>query len=259
MPDTYSEIEASIASVDYGSLAALTASALGDPSYATWTLDQLKEWVLEAARDYGAHFQRVASTTITCTTGTREYALPTDASWVQRVEHPTGRVPPAYLTRYNRNKTDFTDTDDRFDWSIDGTQGAGTAKVWISRTPAAGDYIDVLYTGYWWSPSGTSYVLRMREPHYPLLIKYAAWRAYHERWTHALLESLTIHYDEVIDPEFPGVTRDAYTFATDRAARWHEAAQLARQTYDEALALAKAELAVSNLARWEMSGVDVIY
>ena len=251
--------ESSTTANDYANLAALAASALGDTAYATWTLAQLKEWMLQAFQEYGTHFQRANETTITCLAGTREYNLPTDTWFVLRCEHPTGRTPPAYLTRFNHSRSDFTQEDDRYDWTMDGTQGAGTAKVWISRTPAAGQYIVVLYSGYWYSPASGSYFTRIREAHYPILIQYVVWRAYHERWTHSLLDNLTIAYQEIIDADVPGVKRDAYAFATDRAARFFEAAKEARDTYERLIETAKAQIGKSDTVRWQMGDVDVIY
>ena len=248
MPDI--DLVDSITSIDYGDLAVLTASALGDPGYSTWTLAQLKEWILEAIKDFSIHFRRVASTIVTCASGTRQYALPNDTWAVIRVEHPTGNDPPTYLVRFDHNRADFTTAADRYDYTITGTQT--DAKIWISRTPALGEYIDVLYSGYWWSPNGSSYTIRCAETHYPLLIQYAMWRAYHERWSHALLDNLTIQYT-------PEAGKTAYTYATDRAARWYEAAELARRTYDKSITTAKAQLGKSDTARWQMGDVDVIY
>ena len=246
----YIDLVDSSITVDYNELAVLTASALGDPAYATWTLAQLKEWILEAIKDFSTHFRRICSTIVTCAAGTRQYALLTDTWAVIRVEHPTGLDPAAFCTRFDHTRADFTEVDTRYDYSINGLQT--DAKIWISRTPALGEYIDVLFAGYWWSPYGGGYVIKCAETHYPLLQMYAIWRAYHERWTHALLENLTIQYT-------PEAGKTAYTYATDRAARWYEAAELARKTYDEAVRTAIAFISRSELARWEMSDVDVIY
>ena len=253
MPET----DGSLTTIDYGDLAVLAASALGDTTYGVWTLAQLKEWILQAAQEYSNHFQYLNWNLITCTAGVYEYNLSSDTYQVLRAEHPVGLDPPAYLTFFLHTRPDFHDTDDRYDASINGLQTE--AKIWISRTPAAGDSIHVLYSRYVWSPSGAGYTIRVRQAHYPILIQYAVWRAYHERWQAALVENLTISYEELLDPEYPLQKRQAYAFATDRAARWHEATESARKAYEDMLTQAKAQVGKSDTVRWEMSDVDVIY
>jgi len=260
---TSREVEGGIATIDYASLAPLVASALGDPSYATWTLVQIKEWLLEAIQNYSTHFARTLSTAITTAAGIQLYELPTDTWWVHRVEHPTGQTPPAYLEHFDHNRGDFTDREDRYDWSLITPQTE--AHLWISRIPAAGEYIDVLYSGYYWMPSGGSYTFKLREAHYPLLILYAVWRAYHERWTHALMEELSVLIPAPTPVKYGDPSTifqadpESYHIRPDRAARWHEATELARATYDNAIATAKAQIGKSEAVRWEMSKVDVIY
>lgn len=251
------EIDSSLANIDYGDLAVLAASALNDTAYATWSLAQLKEWVLQATEEYSNHFQYFTQNLITCTTGVTEYNLATDVYQIVRVEHPTGRTPPAYLAFFYHGRPDFSDRDDRYDAYINGIQTE--AKIWISRTPATGEYIHVLYSRFLWTPSGGSYIIRVRQAHYPILIQYVVWRAYHERWQAALTESLTLSHQDVIDPAIPGVTKTVYDFATDRAQRWHEATELARKTYEDMLATAKAQVGRSDCVRWQMDDHDPVY
>jgi len=70
-----------------------------DPVAPLWPDAELNEWLAVAVREYGARFPREATVTIVAVPGQAEYALPTDARRVLRVESPAGWPVPRRAPR----------------------------------------------------------------------------------------------------------------------------------------------------------------
>jgi hypothetical protein len=70
-----------------------------DPVAPLWSDTELNEWLAAATREYGARFPREATTTLAAVAGQTEYALPTDARRVLRVESPAGYPLPRRAPR----------------------------------------------------------------------------------------------------------------------------------------------------------------
>ena len=120
-------------------------NAIGDAAAGTWTQALVEEWIVEAIRDYSAHFARRVEDTISCTADTQEYNLPADFLGMLLVEYPAGEDPPEYLQFLPRHNPNFPSSDSYYDVLF--TSDVGTVSIIrLSHDNVDGsDEIDITY------------------------------------------------------------------------------------------------------------------
>jgi hypothetical protein len=228
-------------------VADIAQNALGDAAAGTWSQATVEEWVLQAIRDYSTHFSMITTTTITCVTGIREYALPTDFLAAVHVQYPYEMVagvgtPDEGLKRKSFTQPDFWDVDGYYDWLPVRSAGVEPADLYISNIPTACELIYVVYSALYYHRDDSSPTItycRVPDQHIPVLVQFVMFLAAQERLNTELQDpDRTIH---LID-DLRGAVRGA------------------KKTYGEMITAAKVGTAEARQTpKWEMDTHDRIY
>jgi hypothetical protein len=115
-----------------------------------WSDALLNQWLDEAIREYGEYFPREADAELTGVAGQAEYALPSDADRVLRVEHPDG----AFRVAARLVGGDVL-TVEAIDWSCtSGTFDAWAGQLVLQPAPdVSGESIRVRYLATYATPT----------------------------------------------------------------------------------------------------------
>ena len=203
--------------------------ALSDTGAATWSQAEVEGFVLEAIRDYGSHFHRIAVQTITCTNGTQVYDVNNDFIAAVLVRYPLADTPPVFLDRKTRKDPAFWESDDYYDITAKNTEGSA-GSITISKDPATSDQIYLTYQAMYYDPDADIPTTNCLVPdvHVPLLILFVQWKAAVERLNNELIApdrsiNLIDDMNAAVD-----TARRSYERAIDRAkaagyqSRWTE-------------------------------------
>jgi len=222
-------------------LAETAQLTLADPNAATWPLDTIKEWVLEAIRDYSMHFQRTEKTTLAAAAHTHTYTLSEWVDQVLEVEYPTGNDPPTLLSRLSRGDPRFWGSETYYD--IEPSRQAGTGpRIYVSAWTAAGQTFTITYSSSYHDTTGVSIdqeKVVIPDNHSPLILQYVTWKALSERLNKEM-------QDPARDTMYLGQLRNSVTQA--------------RALYDKSIKTTKATVANSAFTkRWQLDTYDRIY
>jgi hypothetical protein len=214
---------------------------LSDTGGTIWIQADVEMWVLEAIRDYSAHFHRTRVETANTTDAIHEYSLTRDLIDIILVEYPTGEDPPHYLERLPRTDPRFWAGDGFYDLELTLEEDT-EATLWISAEGETGEQITYTYLAAYYDgaaapiPALTVYV---PDRHLPILIRYVEWKATSERL-----------FDELQDP-------DRTIHLIDGMKKTVEEKRIA---YERAITAALAEAVRSGwTSRWRMDKDDRIY
>lgn len=117
---------------------------LADSSGSVWSQENVEKWLMDAIRDYSAHFSRDLTALADCVADQQEYALPDMFKTILRVEYPVGQDPPEYLQRLSYINPKFHL--DTCYYDIIDSAADSNASLVISDKPDSGDQIEISYT-----------------------------------------------------------------------------------------------------------------
>ena len=139
---------------------------------------QINQWINDAIADYSIYFPQLKTASITVTTGTHEYDLPTDFVSMVRVEWPTGREPEEFLERVNRAESAGPYTTGVYEIMASGSSAA--SKIWFADEMTTGIKPEIVYQASHDSLDDDGDVTTVPDRHLDLLVLFCRWASLQE-------------------------------------------------------------------------------
>jgi len=152
---------------------------LNDEGDATWDTEMIGTFLNDAIRDYSNHFPRIKTTTISTTTATTNYDLPSDFLGILSAEFPDGEDPPVYQNRQSVTTAGFWSSDKNYDIIL-AADDSNVNEYIFPALDATGETAVLVYHAVHQlmaDPSTPTESNTVPEEHQPLLVKYVNWQA----------------------------------------------------------------------------------
>jgi hypothetical protein len=136
-----------------------------------WRDTLINGWINDAIRDYSHSLPRLATSTISMSTGTQSYNVASyNIQAVRAVEYPAGETPRRLLARLSRAQQAF-DGGPYYDIKADNS------ILYIGEAPAAGESLLIEYDTLHTVPASDAAVLTVPDRHIELLRLFVVWKA----------------------------------------------------------------------------------